>query len=272
MDTQPLLTGKKVLIVDDNDTNRLILFTQTQSWHMEPESVSTPSEALSLFNGGRNYDLVILDMQMPDMDGYQATHRLRENGFSRPIIALTAGAMKGDREKCLNAGCSDYLAKPIDRIALVATLARHIDAAGNSAGSCAAEAGSAAPASVLVVDDSEDACQALATMLQMFGYRVLTAFTGQAALANAQQHHPGVVILDLNLPDISGFEVARSLSGDAAFSDSIFIALSGEEVDQERLEQAGFDHSILKPASVGDIVALFPQSLKAEPQTAAAKK
>ncbi|HEY1921778.1 MAG TPA: response regulator, partial [Tepidisphaeraceae bacterium] len=85
--------------------------------------------AMRALSSAKPFDMVLMDMQMPEMDGYEAAMSLRQQGYPGPIIALTAHAMSHDRARCIKAGCSDYLAKPIDRKQLLATLGTYLRAA-----------------------------------------------------------------------------------------------------------------------------------------------
>jgi CheY-like chemotaxis protein/signal transduction histidine kinase len=110
------LTGRKVLVVDDDIRNIFALNSLLERHSMEVITATNGQEAISLVESTDDLSLVLMDVMMPEMDGYETMRRIRSNHKFRmlPIIALTAKAMKGDREKCLEAGASDYVAKPVN--------------------------------------------------------------------------------------------------------------------------------------------------------------
>jgi len=118
------LAGKKVLVVDDDIRNIFALTAMLERQQMEVVSVDSGQEALELLRQNDQIDVALVDVMMPEMDGYVTMSKMRElRSFSeRPIIALTAKAMKGDREKCIEAGASDYIAKPINNAHLLSML------------------------------------------------------------------------------------------------------------------------------------------------------
>ena len=120
--------GRRLLLVDDNEINRELALGMLEVYGVEVDCAENGLQALALLERGA-YDLVLMDCHMPELDGYGATGewRAREarSGARRtPIIALTAAAMPGDREKCESAGMDDYVTKPFNRAMLDATLAR----------------------------------------------------------------------------------------------------------------------------------------------------
>ena len=118
------LIGKSVLVVDDDVRNIFALSSVLERRGMRVLTASTGSEAVRLADASPGLAIVLMDIMMPDMDGYQTMRAIREKPTLRklPIIALTAKAMKGDREKCLEAGASDYLAKPVNTEQLLSSL------------------------------------------------------------------------------------------------------------------------------------------------------
>ena len=114
--TDPVLTGKKVLIVDDDVRNIFALTSILERYQMEVVHAENGNSGIAVLQSNPDIDMVLMDVMMPEMDGYETMRSIRQIRQFRalPIIALTAKAMKGDREKCLSAGASDYITKPVD--------------------------------------------------------------------------------------------------------------------------------------------------------------
>ena len=123
------LSARLLLCEDGPDNQRLIAFLLKKAGAdvtVADNGQIGLDKALQARQAGRPFDVILMDMQMPVLDGYSATRKLREAGYTDPIIALTAHAMAHDRQKCLDVGCDDYAAKPVDRANLLATITRHL--------------------------------------------------------------------------------------------------------------------------------------------------
>ena len=131
-----LPTGCRVLVAEDNRDNQRLIADTLQAAGAKVEIAENGAIAIEMVREvheqGRGFDVVLMDMQMPVLDGPDAVRRLRSTGYAGPILALTAHAMPGDRQRCLEAGCDDYAAKPIDRRRLVELVARYVS--GRDAG------------------------------------------------------------------------------------------------------------------------------------------
>jgi CheY-like chemotaxis protein len=110
-----ILTNKNVLVVDDDVRNLFALTTAFERSNINTITAESGKEAMSILSENNNIDIVLMDIMMPEMDGYETTQKIRREhkNTTLPIIAVTAKAMKGDREKCIEAGASDYITKPL---------------------------------------------------------------------------------------------------------------------------------------------------------------
>jgi PAS domain S-box-containing protein len=230
-----VLRNRHVLVVDDREEICYLVSRYIKDAGGRPEAALDGEAAIRAVEAAARIDpfhAIILDIQMPGMDGYEVTRRLRAKGFRTPILALTAGAMVGDREKCLRVGCDDYLTKPIDRTALVQRVAYH------------AERLARAKLRILLVDDSHNACQFLTGFLEKRGHEVRFAYDGQSALCLAQEFRPDAIVLDIRLPDMNGYELMQRLKKMDGLSRATFIGVSGYFAAASSTE---FDHFFEKP-------------------------
>ncbi len=121
---------RRILLADDGHENRRFISSMLKRAGAEVTLAENGriavETALAAKQAGKTFDVILMDMQMPVMDGYEATTLLRDAGYTNPIIALSAHAMGQDRQKCLDASCDDYVSKPMDRENLVASVAKHI--------------------------------------------------------------------------------------------------------------------------------------------------
>ena len=116
--------GKKVLIVDDDIRNIFAITSLLETYEMKVIHAENGKEGLDIIENTHDINVIIMDIMMPEMDGYETIRKIRQIQHFRklPIIALTAKAMKGDRQKCIMAGASDYITKPVDSKKLASLL------------------------------------------------------------------------------------------------------------------------------------------------------
>jgi hypothetical protein len=134
-DPDTVLAGKKALIVDDDIRNIYAMTSVIERHGMRVVAAESGRDAIAALHGTPGIDIVLMDIMLPEMDGHETIRRIRGSaGFRNlPIIAVTAKAMKGDRERCIEAGASDYLAKPVDTEQLLSLLRLWLYRDGSSA-------------------------------------------------------------------------------------------------------------------------------------------
>lgn len=253
--TAPTYSGQ-VLVVDDLSDIRSLVGHMVANTGVHIHYAENGKEALDFIHASqaqhKTIDLILMDLQMPVMGGMDAARAMRQLGFTGPIVALTASSMKGDREKCMEAGFSDFLGKPIERTRLEKIMNKWLprsqpEAANSAMPMQEAAAPHQGQGRILVIEDDPDACKLTALLLGQEGWQSAEAHSGMEALKQLASNDFDAVLFDIHLPDTDGYQLAKAIKQKS--DDIQLIALSGEEIDHTRFDNIEILHTILKPVN-----------------------
>ena len=253
-----LLSGRRVLIVDDHATNVRILARQLQLWGIEVTSAASGMEALQCVEQmGQASDVVITDMHMPEMDGVALARALKERPGWRevPIVLLSSGFMPAADESA--ALFNARLLKPARQNQLFETLLRCLLPQGALAARPESTPDAKKHISVLVADDNEVNLKVACAMLSKLGYDFRTAHDGREAVqaiahAEAEGAAFGAVLMDVHMPEVDGLEATRQIHAGWGDKSPPIIALTAgaSAEDRAKCEAAGMDDYLTKPLHV----------------------
>jgi len=257
------LSGMPVLIVDDNATNRLIFNEMTTSWGLVPTEVSDGKGALlkiqEAFESGKPYRLVLLDFQMPEMDGFDVAKRIKESSYKgdTQILILTSIGQKGDANLCKELGISGYLLKPIKQSDL-------LDAIVMTLGTPTEEKPPVITRhtvqearrrfDILLAEDNVVNQRLASDILESRGHRVVVASNGKEAVEAFEKDVFDLILMDVQMPELDGFEATRMIREKErqAGGHIPIVALTAYALKEDRQKclASGMDDYISKPIKV----------------------
>ncbi len=274
---QVRLQGRRVLIVDDNATNRLVLARQTEAWGMEPYEFASAEEALEALRGDCHFDLGILDMQMPDMDGVGLAREIRRlpSAHALPLVLLSSlGAGERERADGLFAA---VLTRPIKasplQNALIAALSGHeVVVSAESAPLFDPETAARHPLRILLVEDHPVNQRVMVAMLRRLGYTADVAGSGVEALDAVHRQTYDVLLMDVQMPEMDGLECTRLIR--ATFPrerQPRIVAMTAHAMatDREECLRAGMDDYVPKPVRVEELCRALLAASRVGPDAAA---
>jgi PAS domain S-box-containing protein len=280
-----ILRGVKVLIVDDNRTNRRVLNGMLWRWGMKPTDASDGEQALEelLAAQAKNepFDLVLTDMHMPKMDGFSFVEKINQTPglCTATIMMLTSGGQRGDAARCGAMSIAAYLLKPIRKAELREAIVRVLNANGHSravpkasssAQRPAATRGSQRSLEVLLVDDIVVNQKLAKRLLEKRGHQVVVASSGREALAALEPRSFDLVLMDVQMPDMDGLEATRLIREKEKFSGEhqLVIAMTALVIkgDRERCLAAGMDGYLSKPIRITELDDVLNRCSAGEPR------
>jgi len=268
---QPALAGKRVLVVDDNATNRKVLALQTGKWGMLPRDTESPAEALRWLHDGETFDLAILDMHMPEMDGLALAAQVHGLLPELPLVLFSSLGRReaGDTKGLFNA----CLSKPLRQSQLFDTLVSllalgpvpHAAPAAHPPSATAMDAAMASrhPLRILLAEDNVVNQKLALRLLQQMGYRADLASNGIEAIECITRQPYDVVLMDVQMPEMDGLEAARRITAKwpaGARPRIVAMTANAMQGDREDCIAAGMDDYMTKPIRVDQLVASLAET------------
>jgi CheY-like chemotaxis protein/HPt (histidine-containing phosphotransfer) domain-containing protein len=253
-DGLPQLAGKRILVVDDNATNREIVIRHTRAWGMEPVAVERPIDALALIEAGEPFDVAVLDMLMPEMDGLALAREIRQRRDKSELPLLLVTSL-GRLPRAQSASdFSAQLAKPIKASqlfnALVGVLAKLLEEPQVAATAVDGDEPAASPLRILLAEDNAVNQKVALALLGQLGYRADVAWNGLEALAALERHAYDVVLMDVQMPELDGLDTTRRICArwpPEARPRIIAMTANALLEDREACFAAGMDDYVAKP-------------------------
>ena len=268
---QPQLAGKRILLVDDNATNRKILALQTAKWGMVVKDTEAPERALQMLRNDASYDLAILDMYMPGMDGTALASHIRAAGHKLPLVLFSSLGRRETDETLFAA----TLAKPLHQSQLFDTLVTLLGdgdtpkaAAPVAKPKIDASTAQRHPLRILLAEDNVVNQKLALRLLQQMGYRADLAANGVEAIECIERQHYDVVLMDVQMPEMDGLEASRRITAKwAADQRPRIVAMTANAMqgDREECLAAGMDDYVTKPIRV-DVLVEALLGVPAQPQ------
>ena len=249
------LDGKRVLVVDDNPTNLAILERQLKLWKMKPIPVLSSPEAMRLLEQGTQVDLILCDMQMPEIDGFMFGKILKMNYVDIPVILLSSMAIKIPTvHKDLFAAVLTKPCKPADLLKAMQgsfQAIRDQKTFDQKIANLDNEFSTLSPLSILIAEDNPVNLKLATLILNKLGYKPEQATNGLEAVQKVQKHHFDVVLMDVQMPEMDGLEATRAIKK-LKERHPFIIAVTANAMteDKEACLEAGMDGYLSKPFKI----------------------
>jgi PAS domain S-box-containing protein len=264
------LLDKNILIVDDNKTNREILIHQTRSWSMHPTAVASGAEALELLNKGKAFDLAILDMQMPEMDGLVLADEIRKLQLEKtiPLVLLSSlGFRENQNERPRFAASLTKPVKPSHLYnALSTALSRKVTMVKKhrvTSRQFDSEIGRSHPLRILLAEDNEINQKVALRFLAKIGYRADVAFNGLKVLEALKVQLYDVILMDVQMPEMDGEQTTHEIRTRWPVDQQpriIAMTANAMQGDREHYLSIGMDDYLAKPVRIKDLVRALMES------------